>query len=305
MSETATTPAKPHRGAQPKPDLRVRLAGIPLTNPVIAASGTFGYGIEFEDIVSLEKLGGFVVKGLSREPMAGNPPPRLFETAAGMLNSIGLQNIGAEEFVNEKLPHLRKIKGPAVIANVFGYTREDYRDVITILNEGEGIAAYELNVSCPNTKAGGIVFGTDPMMLEEVVSTVKPRLPTPADREALAQRDQHREDGESRGKCWRRRYFAGEHLRRHGHRSRDSPSAHCHHHWRTFRACDQADRAAHGLRSRTRREYSCDRYGRNQHGNRYRRVHARRSCCHPGGNFELLGSVCDGEVSSRIGELGI
>ncbi len=90
MSETATTPAKPHRGAQPKPDLRVRLAGIPLTNPVIAASGTFGYGIEFEDIVSLEKLGGFVVKGLSREPMAGNPPPRLFETAAGMLNSIGL-----------------------------------------------------------------------------------------------------------------------------------------------------------------------------------------------------------------------
>jgi dihydroorotate dehydrogenase (NAD+) catalytic subunit len=174
LSEIATTPAKPHRGAQPKPDLRVRLAGIPLTNPIIAASGTFGYGIEFEDIVSLEKLGGFVVKGLSREPMAGNPPPRLFETAAGMLNSIGLQNIGAEAFISEKLPHLRKIKGPAVIVNVFGYTREDYRDVITILNEGEGIAAYELNVSCPNTKAGGIVFGTDPMMLEEVVSTVKP-----------------------------------------------------------------------------------------------------------------------------------
>ncbi len=112
MSETATTPAKPHRGAQPKPDLRLRLAGIPLTNPVIAASGTFGYGIEFEDIVSLEKLGGFVVKGLSREPMAGNPPPRLFETAAGMLNSIGLQNIGAEAFISEKLPHAAQDQGP-------------------------------------------------------------------------------------------------------------------------------------------------------------------------------------------------
>jgi len=109
LTETAAPPARPHRGAQPKPDLRVRLAGIPLTNPVIAASGTFGYGIEFEDIVSLEKLGGFVVKGLSREPMAGNPPPRLFETAAGMLNSIGLQNIGAEAFIKEKLPHLRLI----------------------------------------------------------------------------------------------------------------------------------------------------------------------------------------------------
>src|SRR5678810_679668 len=127
---TATQDTATHR----KPDLSVSFAGISFKNPVIAAGGTFGYGIEFEDIVTLEKLGGFVTKGLSREPMVGNPPPRLFETAAGMLNSIGLQNIGAEAFISEKLPHLRKIKGPAVIANVFGYTREDYRDVITILN---------------------------------------------------------------------------------------------------------------------------------------------------------------------------
>ncbi len=155
------------------PDLRVSFCGLTLKNPVIAASGTFGYGLEFEEIVALDKLGGFVVKGLSKEPMPGNPPPRLFETAAGMLNSIGLQNVGARSFVDEKLSTLRKIKNIVVIANVFGYTREDYRDVIQVLNEGEGIAAYELNVSCPNTKHGGIAFGSDVGLLQEVVSTAK------------------------------------------------------------------------------------------------------------------------------------
>src|SRR5690349_9795588 len=105
------------------PDLSVNFAGIPLKNPVIAASGTFGYGIEFEDVVHLDRLGGFVVKGLSREPMTGNPPPRLYETAAGMLNAIGLQNIGARAFIEEKLPRLRLMKNTVVIANVFGYTR--------------------------------------------------------------------------------------------------------------------------------------------------------------------------------------
>ena len=107
-------------------DMSVNIAGIHLKNPILAASGTFGYGIEFEDIVSLDKLGGFVVKGLSREPMAGNPPPRLFETAAGMLNAIGLQNIGARAFVEEKLPKLAKIKDAVVIANVYGYSTEEY-----------------------------------------------------------------------------------------------------------------------------------------------------------------------------------
>src|SRR3954462_5903289 len=155
------------------PDLSVEFCGVRFKNPVIAASGTFGYGIEFEDIVHLDKLGGFVVKGLSREPMAGNPPPRVFETAAGMLNSIGLQNIGARAFIQEKLPLLNKIKNIMVIANVFGYTREDYQETIRILNDGEGIAAYELNVSCPNTKHGGISFGADRTLLEDVVATAK------------------------------------------------------------------------------------------------------------------------------------
>jgi dihydroorotate dehydrogenase (NAD+) catalytic subunit len=151
------------------PDLRVSVAGIALKNPVIAASGTFGYGLEFEDVVHLDRLGGFVVKGLSKEPMAGNPPPRLFETPAGMLNAIGLQNIGARAFVDEKLPRLRELKNIVVFANVFGYTREDYERTIQILNEADGIAAYELNVSCPNTAHGGIQFGSDPRSLDDVV----------------------------------------------------------------------------------------------------------------------------------------
>jgi dihydroorotate dehydrogenase (NAD+) catalytic subunit len=157
----------------PAPDLRVTFAGIPLKNPVIAASGTFGYGVEFEDVVNLTKIGGFVVKGLSKEPMIGNPPPRLWETAAGMLNAIGLQNIGAQAFVEEKLPRLCQIKNIVVIANVFGYAREDYEHTIEILNDGEGVAAYELNVSCPNTAHGGLQFGSDPRLLDEVVTVAR------------------------------------------------------------------------------------------------------------------------------------
>src|SRR5579859_4441604 len=168
MSSTLNSAAQ-SRG----PDLSISFCGIDFRNPVIAASGTFGYGVEFEDIVALDKLGGFVVKGLSREPMAGNPPPRMFETAAGMLNAIGLQNIGAEAFVNEKLPLLARKKNLVIIANVFGYAREDYEAVVRTLNQAEGIAAYEINVSCPNTRQGGISFGSDPHSLEEVVAACK------------------------------------------------------------------------------------------------------------------------------------
>ena len=154
-------------------DLSVSVAGIEMKNPVMAASGTFGYGVEFEDVVTLERLGGFVTKGLSREPMPGNPPPRLFETAAGMLNAIGLQNVGVQAFVSEKLPLLRKIKNIVFFCNVFGHTQEEYEEVVRVLNDGEGIAGYELNVSCPNTACGGIAFGTDPKMLFDVVTAVK------------------------------------------------------------------------------------------------------------------------------------
>lgn len=160
-------------GSSRKPDLSVSFAGIDFKNPVIAASGTFGYGIESDDIVSLEKLGGFVTKGLSIEPMAGNPPPRLFETAAGMLNSIGLQNMGAQAFIEERLPLLQPRKNVVVICNVFGSTQEEYIATIRTLNQAEGIAAYELNVSCPNTKHGGIHFGTDRVLLAELVASCK------------------------------------------------------------------------------------------------------------------------------------
>jgi dihydroorotate dehydrogenase (NAD+) catalytic subunit len=148
------------------------VCGIALRNPVIAASGTFGYGLEFAKQVDLDSLGGLVVKGLSREPIEGNPAPRVYETAAGMINSIGLQNVGVRAFVAEKLPALGKLR-TAVFANVFGYQVEDYVEVARVLEDHEGLAGYELNVSCPNTKHGGIYFSSDPALLGEVVAAVK------------------------------------------------------------------------------------------------------------------------------------
>ena len=156
-----------------KPDMKVQLAGIELTNPVIAASGTFGYGIEFEEIVSLERIGGFVTKGISLEPMTGHAAPRILQTAAGMLNAIGLQNVGVKEFLAKKLPQLSRYPACKVIVNVFGYTVEEYIGVIEQLNDAAGIAAYELNVSCPNVHAGGMTFGADANCLENLVSLAK------------------------------------------------------------------------------------------------------------------------------------
>jgi dihydroorotate dehydrogenase (NAD+) catalytic subunit len=153
--------------------MRVTLAGIELVNPVIAASGTFGYGIEFEEIVDLQRIGGFVTKGISLEPMQGNRSPRIVQTAAGMLNAIGLQNVGVEEFVAKKLPPMRRYPACKVIVNVFGYTVPDYVAVIKRLNEAQGIAAYELNVSCPNVHAGGMSFGADCGSLEYLVGRAR------------------------------------------------------------------------------------------------------------------------------------
>ncbi len=153
--------------------MAVTIAGVALRNPVIAASGTFGYGVEFEDILSLDRIGAFVTKGLSREPMPGNAAPRIIETAAGMINAIGLQNVGVDAFVREKLPVIRGMKNTVCIANVFGFTIEDCVAVIERLNDADGVAMYELNASCPNTKHGGMVFGTDPETLAELVARTK------------------------------------------------------------------------------------------------------------------------------------
>ena len=153
-------------------DLSVQVGALRLRNPILAASGTFGYGIEFAHLVDLNLLGGLVVKGLSREPIEGAPPPRIVETPSGMLNAIGLQNVGVRAFVAEKLPVLRKYVTP-VLANVFGNTLKDYVEVIRTLEDAEGLAGYELNISCPNIKRGGIQFGGTPATVSEVVTAAR------------------------------------------------------------------------------------------------------------------------------------
>jgi dihydroorotate dehydrogenase (NAD+) catalytic subunit len=153
-------------------DLTVEIAGLRLANPILASSGTFGYGVEFAHLVDLNKLGGLVVKGLSIEPMEGAPPPRVCETPSGMLNAIGLQNMGVRAFIAEKLPVLRMYR-MAIVANVFGSCVEDYCEVLRILEDAEGIAAYELNISCPNVKKGGVQFGSDPAVAAEVIAAAR------------------------------------------------------------------------------------------------------------------------------------
>ena len=255
--------------------LEIALCGIALRNPVLAASGTFGYGLEFEKQVDLNRLGGFVVKGLSREPIEGNPAPRLYETAAGMMNSVGLQNIGVRAFVRDKLPALAKLR-TAVFANVFGYQTEDYVEVVRVLEDQPGLAGYELNVSCPNTRHGGIFFSSDPALLGEVVSAVKtvarrPLIvklsPNVSAIEPLARAAEAAGadaislvntfialaiDARTRRSADRRRFR------------------------RAVRTGHQADRSPPGVPGGARREDPGDRPGRNRYGRRRRRVPDRR-----------------------------
>jgi dihydroorotate dehydrogenase (NAD+) catalytic subunit len=161
-----------------RPDLAVEIAGLRLKNPVMPASGTFGYGEEYAPYLDLEGLGAIITKGLSLAPKAGNPTPRIAETDGGMLNAIGLQNVGIEAFVRDKLPFLRGLSTP-VIVNFFGNSLEEYGEMARRLAEVEGLAAVELNISCPNVKKGGIVFGTDPAAAAEVVGRVRRQLNLP------------------------------------------------------------------------------------------------------------------------------
>jgi dihydroorotate dehydrogenase (NAD+) catalytic subunit len=172
MSSTAPAHFPPRPAGPGEMDLRVSIGSVSLKNPVIAASGTFGYGVEFTDLVDLNRLGGIVVKGLSVEPMAGNLPPRMCETPSGMVNAIGLQNIGVRAFIAEKLPKLRQFD-TAIIANVFGHTISEYQEVVRMLEDAEGLTAYELNISCPNVDRGGIEYSTDPALVAEVVGIVR------------------------------------------------------------------------------------------------------------------------------------
>lgn len=169
---------KTSKTAGKKPNMAVEIAGIRLRNPVMPASGTFGYGEEYAPFLDLEKIGAIVTKGLSLKPKAGNPTPRIAETISGMLNAIGLQNVGIEAFIQHKMPFLRTVNTP-VIANFFGNTLDEYGEVAKRLNDIPEIAAGELNISCPNVKQGGIVFGTDPKAASEVVALVRKNLQKP------------------------------------------------------------------------------------------------------------------------------
>jgi dihydroorotate dehydrogenase (NAD+) catalytic subunit len=153
-------------------DLRVKIGKLVLKNPVMTASGTFGYGEEFNGLVNFQRLGAIVAKGISLAPRLGNPPPRVVETSCGMLNSIGLENVGVERFINEKMEFLRQTR-TAVIANILGDTVDDYRQLAERLNEVEGLAAIEVNISCPNVKKGGVAFGSDPEMARAVTAAVR------------------------------------------------------------------------------------------------------------------------------------
>jgi len=160
------------------PDLSVEIAGIVFPNPVVLASGTVGYGEEFEGLIDFSRVGGIAVKGTSLQPLEGNPPPRLFPTPSGMLNAIGLQNVGVDRFIQEKMPFLRRA-GCQVIVNVFGFTVAEYVAVVERLNACDGVAAYELNVSCPNTEQGGMIFGTDARTAADLVGRVRAKARRP------------------------------------------------------------------------------------------------------------------------------
>ncbi|MCG6906715.1 MAG: dihydroorotate dehydrogenase [Desulfobacteraceae bacterium] len=164
--------------SQDEPDLRVEIGGIPLQNPVMTASGTFGYGREFKDLVDLNRLGAIIVKGLSLAPSRGNPPPRIAETPCGMLNAIGLENVGIEAFKRDKLPFLRRLSIP-VLANIYGTTVEAYAELAAQLDGLPEVAGIEVNISCPNVKAGGVAFGVQPDMAARVVAAVRAKTVKP------------------------------------------------------------------------------------------------------------------------------
>ncbi|MGI5879786.1 MAG: dihydroorotate dehydrogenase [Syntrophomonadaceae bacterium] len=161
-----------------KIDISTNLGGIKLDNPVCAASGTFGYGREYEPYVDISKIGAVIVKGTTLEPRTGNPPPRIIETASGMLNAIGLENPGIKEFLNTHLPYLRE-NNVTIIANIAGNTIDEYAALAEMIEGNDGVAGIELNISCPNVKQGGLQFGTDPQMVYEVVKAVKDKTTLP------------------------------------------------------------------------------------------------------------------------------
>jgi hypothetical protein len=236
--------------------LQVSLGPLKLRNPVMAASGTFGYGEEYAPLIPLKRLGAIVTKGLSLEPRKGNPPPRLAETPAGMLNAIGLENVGLKVFLREKLPKLRKFRCP-ILVNIFGNTLEEYGEIARRLGDVEGIAGLEVNISCPNLKAGGSIFAADPRSVLQVTSKVRQATsafllvklsPNVADIGKIAQAAEEG-GGERR--------FLDQHSRgpsyRHTHPHADPRERHR----RAIRAGDQTGGPGHGVEGGSIRESAC------------------------------------------------
>jgi len=161
-----------------KPQMRVNIGGIEIRNPVMTASGTFGYASEFDELMDLNRLGAIVVKGLSLEPSKGNPPPRIVETPCGMLNAIGLENVGLAAFVKKKLPFLRRLDTP-IFVNVYGKSTEEYAELAARLEDIDGVSGIEVNISCPNVKSGGMAFGAYPESAAEVIRAIRKQIAKP------------------------------------------------------------------------------------------------------------------------------
>ena len=271
-------------------DLSVSIGSLRLPNPLIAASGCFGYGVEYSDVVDLSTLGGVAVKGLFLAEREGHPPPRIVETPSGMLNAIGLQGIGVHRFVREKLPELRDRRA-IVFVNICGTTIDEYVELARILSDAEGVAALELNISCPNIKEGGITFGCS------LTGTHRRRQRRPQGHDAAghpeadAERHRRRVVRARGGRGRRRCRLAREHVPRDGDRRRDAPAEAVEHRRRPERPGDPADCRAHGLRVPAGGEAADHRHGRHQHRRRCARVHDCRRHRRAGRHGQLRRSV--------------
>lgn len=272
------------------PDLNVSIGALTLANPVMTASGTFGYGLEFHSLVDLNRLGAIIVKGLSLTPAKGNPPPRIVETASGMLNAIGLENIGIDAFITEKLPMLRKNVTTPVVVNLYGTSVDEYARLAERVDPVADIDALEVNISCPNVKAGGIAFGVDPDSAAQVVTavrrnTAKPVMvklsPNVTDIVAIARRV---EDAGADAPVVDQYHY------RNGHRHPYAPPEAGQCHRRPFRAGHQAGGPPHGMANGQSRVDSGDRHRRDRFGRGCHRILYCRCRGHPGGHSQFCES---------------